>query len=362
MRLLIMEVVFNIICVQLGIALLYRYLKAEKSMRNSEELGLSLIYLGFFVMEIFFVISDYYSSEVIISPFFIWRDGSIRFLFLNAGYFPMLIIGIMFLYSIEKHKIYLFKRYFFTYIFTFFGIVFCILFIIDIKLTQPMTYVLWAIYIVFLLIYFINFIKKVQKNRQKLIFGILKFFPGLFLFLFGFSLTSSLMISIFGHLSILIGNFLQIIGIMLLFYFFVSLPPFSEFNWYETIEEILIINKVGLAIFEKRIHHKEEDYDGVLVGGALTSMNIILESMTKTKREGISILEKKGKTIIIFQSTNITGVIFCTKNLRILQMLLQKFVLRIESLYGNIFSKWDGELSIFEPVAFICDEIFKKEE
>ncbi|MFX1274531.1 MAG: hypothetical protein ACFFBP_18535 [Promethearchaeota archaeon] len=358
--LLIVELIFLIICFDLGATLFSRYIKTEKTNRNIEELGYSLIFLGFFLMTFFYIISEYYSSDVETSPFLIWKVGSIRYLFLNAGYFTMFIVGIFFLYCIEKGKVYFYKKYFFTVLFSLYATVFVFLFIIDIYLTQPFTYAFWIIYIIFLLIYLKDFIKKVQKNRQKLIIGVLKYFPGLLLLIFGFFMTTFAITSIFGHEARFLGFFLQIIGISLLFNFYITLPPFSEFNWYEAIEDILIMNTAGLAIFEKKFLKKKEEYDGVLVGGVITSMKIILESITDSDKGGISVLEKKGKTIIIYQSDNMIGVIFSTRNLKTLHVLLQKFILRLESIYANILPTWDGELSVFEPVKFICDEIFKE--
>lgn len=357
-----MEIILLFACFELGAILLARYLKSEKNMRNSEELGYSLLFLGFFLMSFFFIISDYYSSDDFTSPFLIWKEGSMRYLFLNLGYFSLLIVGIIFLYCIEKNKIYLYKKYVFTILFSILAIIFTILFIIDMRLSQQMTYVLWGVYLMFLLFYLGDFIKKVQKNRQKLIIGIIKFFPGLVLWLFGFSLTTTIFAEIFGHEARLIGIILEIFGIFLLFLFFITLPPFSEFNWHDSIEELLIMNNPGLVIYEKKVKNIEDKHDGVLVGGALKHVKILLENISKSESGGISTFEKKGIIIIIYQSKHLTGVIFSTKNLRVLQLLLQKLINRIELIYANIIPKWNGDLSVFEPIDILYDDIFKEEQ
>jgi len=313
-------------------------------------------------MSFFFLISDYYSSEDFITPFLIWKEGSMRYLFLNFGYFSLLIVGIIFLYCCEKNKIYFYKKFAFTIVFSILGIIFTILFIIDIRLSQQMTYVLWGAYLIFLLVYLNDFIKKVQKNRQKLFIGIIKYFPGIFFWLFGFSLTTTIFAELFGHEVRLLGIIFEIIGIFLLFIFFITLPPFAEFNWHDSIEELLIMNNAGLVIFEKKIHTSMDKQDGVLVGGALKHVKILLEKISESESRGVSTFEKKGKIIIIYQSVNLTGVIFSTKNLRILQLLLKKTILRIEAIYANIIPKWNGDLSIFEPIEIIYDDIFKVEK
>jgi len=361
-RLLIMEIILLFACFELGGILLARYLKSEKLMRNSEELGYSLLFLGFFVMNFFFLISDYYSSEDLISPFLIWREGSIRYLFLNIGYFSLLIAAIIFLYCCEKNKIYFYKKYAFTIIFIMLGIIFTILFIVDIRLSQEVTYILWGVYLIFLLVYLMDFIKKVQKNRQKLFIGIIKYFPGIFFWLFGFSLTTTLFAELFGHEIRLLGIIFEIIGIFLLFIFFITLPPFAEFDWHDSIEEILVMNNAGLVIFEKKLRNTLDKQDGVLVGGALKHVKILLENISKSESRGYSTFEKKGKTIIIFQSKDLTGVIFSTKNLRILHLLLKKFILRVEAIYANLIPEWNGDLIIFEPIDIIYNIVFKVEK
>ena len=74
----------------------------------------------------------------------------------------------------------------------------------------------------------------------------------------------------------------------------------------------------------------------------------------------MSVLHKKGKIVVIYPSKNITGVMFCTKDLHMLKFLLQKMISRIELVFKNVLANWDGDPSVFQPIEFICDDIFKK--
>jgi len=356
--LLIMEIIFVVSGVEFSLIFAKRYFKAESDLRNLEELGYASLFFGFSLMSFFYIISDYYMPDENITPFLIWNSGNLRYIFLNCGYFTMLMAGLIFLFCIESSKVYFFKKYFFTILFSIWGGSFVILFLIDMTFTQPVTYAFWGTYVIFLMIYLVDFTKKVNQNRQKLMRGLLKYLPGFILSIFGFLCTTGAVTTIFGHIARFYGTILQLFGLIFIFSFFISLPPFSEFEWIDSIESILVLNHSGIAIFNKIFQGKEGAIDQNLIGGAVTGVKVMLDSLTDTK--GISVLHKKGKIIIIYPSPNLTGVMFCTKDLNMLKFLLQKFIVRIELVYKTVLLEWDGDPSIFQPIEYICDEIFKK--
>ena len=353
-----MEIIYVVSGIEFSLIFYKRYFKAEKELRNLEEFGYASLFFGFSLMSFFYIISDYYSLDDNITPFFIWNAGNARYIFLNCGYFTMLMAGIVFLYCIESSKVYFFKKYFFTVIFSIWAGSFVVLFLIDITFTQPVTYAFWGTYIIFLMLYLVDFTKKVNQNRQKLIYGLLKYLPGFILSIFGFLCTTSMITSIFGHTARFYGTILQLLGLIFIFSFFIGLPPFAEFAWQDSIESILVLNNSGIAIYSKVFQEKGEVIDKNLVGGALTGVKALLDNLTDTS--GVSVLHKKGKIIVIYPSRNLTGVMFCSKDLNILKILLQKFIVRIESVFTTILADWDGDPSVFKPVEYICVEIFKE--
>ena len=356
--LLIMEIIYVVSGTEFSLIFFKRYFKTEKELRNLEEFGYASLFFGFSLMSFFYIISDFYSLDDPITPFFIWNSGNARYIFLNCGYFTMLMAGISFLFCIESSKVYFFKKYFFTVIFSIWGGSFVVLFLIDMTFTQPVTYAFWGTYVIFLMLYLVDFTKKVNQNRQKLIYGLLKYLPGFILSIFGFLCTTSMITSIFGHTARFYGTILQLLGLIFIFSFFIGLPPFAEFEWQNSIESILVLNNSGIAIYSKVFQDKGEVIDKNLVGGALTGVKALLDNLTDTS--GVSVLQKKGKIIVIYPSKNLTGVMFCSKDLNILRVLLQKFIVRIESVFKTVLADWDGDPSVFKPVEYICDEIFKE--
>ena len=356
--LLIMELIYVISGIEFSFIFAKRYFKVEKESRNLEEFGYAALFFGFSLMSFFYIISDYYSPDDNITPFLIWNTGNIRYIFLNCGYFTMLMAGVMFLFCIESSKVYFFKRYFFTVIFAIWGCSFVVLFLIDMTYTQPVTYAFWGTYVLFLMIYLVDFTKKANQNREKLMRGLLKYLPGFILSIIGFLCTTGMVTSIFGHIARFYGTILQLFGLIFIFSFFITLPPFAEFSWLDSIESILVLNSSGIAIFSKVFQEKGETIDKNLIGGALTGVKALLDNLTETS--GVSVLHKKGKIVVLYPSKNLTGVMFCSKDLNILKFLLQKFIARIELVFKLVLSDWDGDPSVFQPIEFICDDIFKK--
>ncbi|MEX2684270.1 MAG: hypothetical protein Q6373_022050, partial [Candidatus Sigynarchaeota archaeon] len=94
--LLALEWYFTFLCFEVGFFFSLRYTREkEKVLRNLQNLGYSAILIGFSLMWLFFIFSDYFSSDAITTPFFIWKFGSVRTIFLNIGY-SSLIIGALF--------------------------------------------------------------------------------------------------------------------------------------------------------------------------------------------------------------------------------------------------------------------------
>ena len=155
--LLIMEWIYIITGFEISFIFLYRFFKQERNLRNLQDLGYWSIFFGFSLMWFFFIIGDYYASDEIVSPFFMWNRGSERALFLNFGYLTMIIAAFILLLCVEKYDVFLFKKYLFTYIFSICAISFLVLFLIDLTLTQPVTYVFWIGFLCFFMIYLVKF-------------------------------------------------------------------------------------------------------------------------------------------------------------------------------------------------------------
>ncbi len=347
--LLIMEWISIIICIEISIIFLIRYRKEEKELRNLQELGYFSIFLGFSLMLFFYIIGDYYAT-----------NDTERYLFLNFGYFTIMIGAFFFLLCVERYRAFLFKRYLFTILFLICSIGFVIVFFVNMRATQTITYIFWPLFLFFLVIYLIDFVKKVQ-NREKLLIGILKYLSGIGLLIIGFFFTTDIMLELLGLEFRLVGAIFQLIGLVLLSLFFITLPPFSEFDWQDKIEVVFVINKGGLCLFHKAFIEKYETMDEHLISAAITSVNVLLEELTGSKgKGGISVLKKKGQTVVIWAGKLIWGVLYTTEDLNFTKVVLKNFVEKFETLYRNILLNWDGDLNIFQSAEIIANDIFRK--
>ena len=355
LSLLVMEWIYIITGFEISFIFLVRYLKQEKNLRNLQDLGYFSLFFGFSLMWFFFIIGDYYASDRIVSPFFIWERGSMRALFLNFGYFTMIIAVFFLLFCIEKYDIFLFKRYLFTIIFSICAILFLLIFFIDITLTQPITYVFWIGVLFFFTIYIIKFIRKLKAR------GIL-LFSGLAFMLIGFLLTTDALIEVLGLEGRLIGALLQLISVVILSYFFLKMPAFNEFDWQDKIEALFLVNDAGICLYYKPFSDKKELMEEHLISAAITSINIMLQGLTETKEggKGISVIKKKGENVIIYPGKFVSGVLYTSEELNSPKIILKEFVEKFETLYYNILMDWDGDTNLFKATEIIVDEIFNK--
>ncbi len=353
--LLTVEWIFAVVSLELGFIFLLKFAKQEKQLRTSQELGFMSFFFGLSLSWILLIMADYYLSESIVSPFFLWKQGSMHDLFLNLSSILLMFGMLFFTFSMEKHRIYLFKRYLFTICFISLTIVFLITFFINLEITKFLPYVIWPLFLFFLTTYFIDFFKSGMR-KEAIMFEILKFIPAFILLAPGFFLSFFL-----SHLPLefrLGSSILQLIALGLISYFSIKLPAFAEFGWKETIEELLIMNRAGVCLFHKSFTDKANHLNEILVSGALLSVNIMLEELISAKRTGTSIIKRKEKTVNLFSSTYLTGVIISREQLNSTNYHLKEFIQKIEKIYQNILLDWDGDISIFYPVGAIADEFF----
>ena len=116
------------------------------------------------------------------------------------------------------------------------------------------------------------------------------------------------------------------------------------------------MKKTGPCIFSKIFYEQNKDLDRNIITGLITSINIMLEKVTRTK--GISVIKKGKEIAIIYPGNYIIGVSFCKEDLMSLRRLLQRFVIKIEKIYGKILSESQGTESFFTPIEKICNEFF----
>ncbi len=356
MPLLILEWIFAVISAELGIVFLIKNRRKEEQIKISQELGYALLFFGLSAMWFFFIVGDFYVPSTIASPFFIWTSGSERALSLSLGYFSLLIGATLFTFQIEKNKRYLFRKYFFTSCFTILIFISLIAFFIDLGFSQILSFVLWPILVLFFTIYFINFFK----GTEHILMELSKFIPTFFLLSAGTILSSAYLTEAFGLEIRLVGAILQIGALGILFYYFIKLPAFSEFQWKDKIEEIFLMNKGGICLYHRSFSAVSGGYDELLMSGAISSINIMLKEATSAKDSKTSIIKKKGKIVNIYTSDLITGVLISKEELNSINFYLKKLVQKIEYIFSSVLIHWNGDRDVFSLVEGIVNGIFVK--
>lgn len=355
--LIIMESIFTFFSFELGIIFLIKYKKQPINLKNSQDLGFASLFFGFSILRLFLLISSYYLTNNIVSPFLIWAEGSYRGLFLNFGFFSIMIGIVLFSFYMEKYKKFLFIKYFFTVCFIILLLLFFTLFFIDLEFLNSLSTISWPLFILFFILYVKDFSRK-SKRQEILSKSLLKMTVTLLLVLVGYILSMDLIIETFGLLIRFVGMIFQLIAIGLIFIFFRKIPPFFEFDWQDKIESIYVLNKTGICLFAYSFSSKTEILDKQFISGTLASVNIMLNELIKSKSEEISSIRTKEKIVILFSGNYLTGVLICNEELKYFIHNLKKLILKVEQIYTNILIKWDGDLSIFYPIKNIIDEIF----
>ena len=103
----------------------------------------------------------------------------------------------------------------------------------------------------------------------------------------GFFGTTDIIVSLVGFQIRIIGSVFQLISIILLSLFFITLPPFSEFDWQEKVQELFIIDRGGICLYNNDFV-KKTVYDENLTSAAISGINTMLQELMDAK--GISVI------------------------------------------------------------------------
>ena len=200
------------------------------------DLAWGFLFLCIGVMYIMYIISDFYVF-----------DMNLRSIFRYIGYF-LFILGVIGLaYSLEQNELKM-THFFYTKVFIGFLVA---LFLFIGLLNNYVVLVVLAIwpFIFILLVQFIRVMILRAKGLQKLIRPIFTLFIGMIFLIFGFALSTDFFMSLFGDISRLIGDIVQLGAIIICAISFYVLPSFSEYDWLGKIRAIFIIHPSGISLF-----------------------------------------------------------------------------------------------------------------
>ncbi|MFX1575296.1 MAG: hypothetical protein ACFFB0_21380 [Promethearchaeota archaeon] len=343
---LVIEWAIILLFFEFTLIFLNRVFKSKNELKSLQEKGYVYLFLGFSLMWIFFIIGDHY---VISSEF--------RTIFLNFGYISLMLGALTFIYTIERYKI-LLKKYLFTLIFSLNIIVFFIIIIHNFNYGQVISFTFWPIFVLFFIFYSVELSSLFKSNPilGKFKYKYLQLVIGTIFLISGFGLTTDLIIRIFGLISRIIGDCFQLVALIFFFSFFISIPSFSEYEWKKKVENLFIIHKSGLLIYEKSFVEKDKLSYRSSVSGILASLRMMLEQISE--EQAASIIEKKGKYIVIQPGFYLYGVLISEEKLNSFPLLLKNLIEKIEIIYSNLLQEWDGDLNVFRPIDKIIQDYF----
>ena len=118
------------------------------------------------------------------------------------------------------------------------------------------------------------------------------------------------------------------------------------------------MNKDGVCLFHKSYIDNNKKLSSHYVSGILSSVNIMLNELIRSKSNEISIIKKKGKIVNTFSGNYISGVLISIEELEFFKHNLKKLILKIEEIYKSVLIKWNGDLTIFYPIKNIIENVF----
>lgn len=328
--------------------ILYVRNKNEKlnALKSLQERAYMWLFFGYGCMWIFVVIADFY----VYTPF-------LRILILNIGFLIEILCVLIFIKLLERNIIFV-RKFIFTNIYSIFVIIYVLFIVFAIDFAAYISSVFWIIFLTFFTLYFKDLASRFHLNEdlKDLKIKILVFYIGFLITFIGYQLTTRFLINIFGLTIRFLGDILQILGFVMLSWFFLTVPSISEYYWREELQSIFVVHKSGLLIFEKHFGKNIKPINESIISGTLTMIKMMLDEFNDHDEKAI--IEKEGNVIIIQPKKFIYGIAICKEDLKSIHILLNKFIEKIEMIYYDILEKWDGNLRILRPIEEIANDTF----
>ena len=356
--LLLLEWITAFTCLELGLVFFLKYKRFKGEKYSDQELGIGSLFVGFSLLWYFFIFSDYYANPADMAPYLIWSRGNEKMFFTNFGYFSLNIGVFLFIFFMERNNIY-FKKFLFTIIYSILTVIYFIAFFIDLGLTRNLSSIFYPVFIIFLIVFFLDLIRKMQGSRDVPKLLLAEYLGSFFGLIIGFIFTFNVVVSLFGTFYVrLIGSCIQLGSFLLLFVFFLKLPPLSLLKWRELIENVYILDKAGVCLFQKNYAVDESEIDDNLVTSALTTVSLLMQEMMDAGEEGISSIKKKGKIITLYSGKVVNGAVITEMDNKQIGYNLKNVIDTFEAIYYRIIIDWDGDNTVFKPVEQIIDTTF----
>jgi hypothetical protein len=195
------------------------------------------------------------------------------------------------------------------------------------------------------------------KGMKTLLIPLYTLFIGLLILIFGFSLSTDMIMDYFGEAVRLIGDLIQLVAVILCAISFYFLPSFSEYDWLEKIRALFIIHPSGIAIFSHDFRpSNQQKIETDLTSGAIIAIKSIIEEMSLTGKQ-LESIKKAGFTILMEYGQYILSVMFVDEDSVSLRDKNHEFCKRFEDMFPNL-KYFYGNVDQFNKAEEIIKKIF----
>ena len=122
------------------------------------------------------------------------------------------------------------------------------------------------------LIFYMQRVLKMTNFSPGIGHNVVYFIIGTFLIWGGYSLSSEILLELYGLMIKVIADIITLSGLVLFFFSIQRLPDLRELEWVQKIQALLVIQPNGIAVFSRFFHSKaENENQEFLISGAIES-------------------------------------------------------------------------------------------
>ncbi len=163
----------------------------------------------------------------------------------------------------------------------------------------------------------------------------------------------------------LIGDIIQLGGILMCAVAFFFLPSLDELNWVAKIQNLYVIYPNGLCLFsynfEKEQLSSQPSLESDLTTSVIVSINALARDVARREKSGIKVIRKENFTILLeFGDQCICALITSEEGL-IIKKKIHQFCQAFEKQYAPILERWSGNTTQFESAQKLVKEVFRIE-
>jgi hypothetical protein len=342
--LLIIEAFVVVICLQIGIIYVRKYLKTRVNYTILAWGVLLFAYSGVFFL---YIVADYYMEKEIM-----------REMVLNLSYIVAIAGAAVFAYYTEREIKY--NRHLISIVFL------CVVGFLTLNTFIPIIsgalvcIGCWLVFIILIGIYIRKFTAKMSDKWRINVYSLI---IGTVLVIIGFAETADVAVEFFGGIWVRgMGDILIILGILLVSMLFIGVPSLSEFDWFLKIKYLNIVHNSGVSLAAYSFNQEGEGQRGrleeLMVAGGLSSISKIISDIIESD-EHLDLVDHGDLKIMFEFGEFLINILIADEDLVVLRSKLRRFTNLIEFIYRENLANWYGDLTQFEFLDPLVKAYFK---